>query len=104
MNKGLLPSRVLYPTIPQTMHVGSDDGMHGGTAARWQLFAALNAKFPGPFHGTKLIGETTRTNQKVRKNKKVRTNQNVISPFGGWGHPADHKHCIELLSGATVAH
>jgi alpha-1,6-mannosyl-glycoprotein beta-1,2-N-acetylglucosaminyltransferase len=92
MNKGLLPSRVLYPTIPQTMHVGIDNGIHSGKAARWQLFAALNAKFPGPFHGTKLVGETKQANQTVK------------APFGGWGHTADHKHCLELLSGATVAH
>ena len=91
MNEGLVPSRVLYPTVPQTMHVGIDSGIHAGKVARWQLFAAMNAKFPGQFHGTKLVGGT------------AQMNRTVAVPFGGWGHKADHKHCLELLShGATV--
>jgi hypothetical protein len=88
MNEGLLPSRVLYPSIPQTMHVGIDNGIHSGKVARWQLFAILNAKFPGSFHGSQLVGGTSEVNQTVAKD-----------PFGGWGHEADHKHCMKVFLG-----
>lgn len=88
MNKGLIPSLVLFPSIPQVMHIGIDKGIHGGRVARWQLFATLNAKFPEPFHGTKIVGDTKQFNRTVAKD-----------PFGGWGHKADHKHCLKLLQG-----
>jgi len=88
MNEGLLPSRVLYPSIPQVMHVGIVGGIHAGKLSRWQLYATMNSKFPLPFHGTKFVGATKEVNQTVPK-----------EPFGGWGHEADHKHCLEMLQG-----
>jgi hypothetical protein len=89
MKEGLLPSRVLYPSIPQVMHIGIDGGIHGGKLARWQLFATLNSNFPVSFHGTKLVGDTQEANNTSPPRE----------PFGGWGHPADHNHCLKLLQG-----
>lgn len=88
MNEGLLPSHVLYPTTPQVMHIGIDGGLHGGKFARWQLFSTLNSKFPAEFHGTKFVGDVdTKQEESVKR-----------EPFGGWGHRADHDHCLRLLS------
>ena len=88
MDKGLLPSRVLYPNEPQVMHIGIDGGLHGGRVARWQLYKVLHTPFPGPFHGTKFVGT-----------KQVPLPKSESKMFGGWGHPADHEHCLKILQG-----
>ena len=87
MQKGRLPTHVLYPTIPQTMHVGVDEGMHSGRVIpRWRLHAMLHSSLPLPFHGTELIGTDVR-----REGPK--------HSYGGWGHPADINHCLNVWNG-----
>lgn len=88
MSSGALPSRVLYPSTPQVMHIGIDGGTHSGKFVRWQLFTAMNSKLPAQFHGTKFIANTTAVEELIQN-----------EPFGGWGHVADHEHCLKLLLG-----
>jgi alpha-1,6-mannosyl-glycoprotein beta-1,2-N-acetylglucosaminyltransferase len=97
MDKGLLPSRVLYPNEPQVMHIGVDGGLHGekNGGTKWQLYKVLHAPFPGPFHGTKFVG--TNTTKQIGRPPKSTTQQ----LYGGWGHPADHEHCLKILQGLT---
>ena len=92
MDKGVLPSRVLYPNKPQVMHIGVDGGgLHGEkNRPKWHLSNVLHAPFPGPFHGTKFVGTTKHVGQ-----PKTATTQ----LYGGWGHPADHEHCLKILQG-----
>lgn len=69
------------------MHIGLDGGTHGGSVARWQLYRLLHTDFPGPFHGTKLIPDAD----------VFPKERNATKPYGGWGHPADHEHCLKVL-------
>jgi hypothetical protein len=90
MSEGLLPYRVLFPTSPQVLHIGIDGGIHSGKLPSWELFRMVQTSIPGPFHETKFVGTT----------KEFNDDQTAAQePYGGWGHPADHDHCLKLLMG-----
>jgi alpha-1,6-mannosyl-glycoprotein beta-1,2-N-acetylglucosaminyltransferase len=89
MDKGLLPFRVLYPTKPQVMHIGVV-GLHGTKKKNRPWHKLHTPPFPGPFHGTKFVGTT----KHVFRPKNATTQL-----YGGWGHPADHEHCLKILQG-----
>lgn len=88
MGKKVIPHAVLVPHVLQVAHIGLEGGLHENSitkqkAARMKQFRNLQA-----FHD-----KPTRTS--------ITLFQQVLKPhehgFGGWGHPADQNHCMELF-------
>ena len=88
MTQKLIPSLVLCPTELQVAHVGLE-GMHGeGKGINHAVaFRIKNTNELAPFTGTELL-----------PNAKGRVHPHYKG-YGGWGHPADHDHCLELFNG-----
>ena len=82
----MIPHTVLVPSRPQVLHIGFEGGMH-----EKDIKPAVRAAFEKsggiapPFHGTEISGGRM---SKVKPHKKG---------YGGWGHPKDHEHCLQLL-------
>lgn len=88
MDMGLLPIRVLNPTQRQVLHIGFEGGMHSnGGGSMLQAFK-LKRDYPKEFHGTEFVGDYI---DPIRRNPAKK--------YGGWGHAADHKHCLQVLQG-----
>ena len=79
----MLPYLVIVPAKPQVAHIGKD-GLHGVNVEKLRL---MEQGMHGllPFHGTSF--------QSGRKKMLKPHNKG----YGGWGHPADHEHCIKLF-------
>jgi len=77
MDEKLIPARVLQPSVAQTVHIGTEGGMHvhGSVDSRSEA---------NPFHGKKMYSYEGR-----------RWKSTAVG-YGGWGHPQDQKHCLEL--------
>jgi len=86
---GLVPHRILSPSVKRVQHIGAD-GMHVNHNAKDALnklmgeSAGADIRFK-QFHGEAVV---------PRKNRQV---NGKIKPNGGWGHPKDHSHCLEVL-------
>jgi len=83
-SKGLIPHTLLMPVQPLANHIGIEGGMHAhkmSKAAREKLM-----KIETKFYGTQLIGRAAPAPKKMKQ------------PFGGWGHPSDQQHCMDLLA------
>ena len=81
------PRICLVPTRPQVKHIGAEGGMHKVDPAKLQRLQAMSLK--PKFHPQELFPiESLRPREKNRKG------------FGGWGHPADHEHCLKVLEGS----
>ena len=84
---GMLPKYALVPTRPQVLHIGFEGGMH-----EKDIKPQVRKRFEEsmgiapPFHGTAVAGNMS---PKAKPHNKG---------FGGWGHPADHEHCLKLLT------
>jgi alpha-1,6-mannosyl-glycoprotein beta-1,2-N-acetylglucosaminyltransferase len=96
--KRMLPHSVLVPSRSQVRHIGIDQGMHAKQQKQRKSFDHFNeaqkSKFrelSTRFGGTKLFGDIEVDPELHDKG------------FGGWGHPADHEHCITVLSGPTTS-
>jgi hypothetical protein len=84
---GLLPAVVLVPSRPQVLHIGFEGGMHEKDIKPAVRHAFERSHGIAPeFHGTTLGGGM---------NIKIKTHN---KGFGGWGHPADHQHCLDLVA------
>ncbi|CAB9502125.1 Alpha-mannosidase 2 [Seminavis robusta] len=83
---GILPHTVLVPSRPQVLHIGFEGGMH-----EKDIKPAVRAAFKRsggiapPFKSEKVYGPV---NVKTKVHKRG---------YGGWGHPADHQHCLDLI-------
>ena len=88
MNKKYLPFQILVPGVLQVAHIGLEGGLHEKSInlKKRVMFDQLR-KTIGPFHS--------------KVNKLYRKSMNAINmkmkPYGGWGHPADHEHCLKLF-------
>ena len=81
---GLLPHTVLIPCQNLAKHIGIEGGMHAHKVPKSAV--ANLGQFDTKFYGTSLLGSVN-----VPAQKKVK-------PYGGWGHPADQQHCMEILA------
>ena len=87
---GMLPHTVLVPSRPQVLHIGFEGGMHEKDIKPAVRAAFMRSQGIAPeFHGTQIAGNV---NAKIKQHKKG---------YGGWGHPADHEHCLKLLAKET---
>ena len=80
--QGSVPCFVLAPSAPQVRHIGVV-GMHGGANEEAKKKAAT-ADTPSEFHGKSIVSRQNTSPIMARKN-------------GGWAHPKDHQHCLEVL-------
>ena len=84
---GRLPAVVLVPSRPQVLHIGFEGGMHEKDIKPAVRIAFERSKgIAPPFHGTTMGGDLR---VKIKAHNRG---------YGGWGHPADHQHCLDLLA------
>jgi hypothetical protein len=90
MGKDLLPYLVLVPRRIQVAHIGLEGGLHEGTISKVKeaRMRQLTAKDLKPFK-MKVIAKDIYPFQTQKKKHN--------EGFGGWGHPADHHHCLSLF-------
>lgn len=81
-----IPGIVLVPSRPQVLHIGFEGGMHEKDIRPSVRLAFERSHGVAPeFHGTEVSGGF---NLRIKAHNKG---------FGGWGHPKDHQHCLDLL-------
>jgi len=81
MDKKLLPRRVLQPSVVQTVHIGTEGGMHDHSSSGFRMSSGETPLLP--FHGKKIFDQGYKWSP--------------AKGYGGWGHPQDQKHCLEIL-------
>ena len=86
MNLKLIPRYVLTPTKLLVKHIGVE-GMHGKSITNAKKLRMQRATLPVDFHGLYYF-PLFEAAVPVRK----------PNPFGGWGHPMDQSHCIQVLT------
>jgi len=75
------------PSRPQVLHIGFEGGMHSKDIKPIVRAAFERSGGLAPtFHGTAIAGS-------MIVKKKVHA-----KGYGGWGHPADQQHCMDLLT------
>jgi hypothetical protein len=79
------PHVCLVPTQPQVKHIGVDGGMHSINPLKREKI--IVETLPTVFHPKEFLSIPL----KYRADRKG---------FGGWGHPADHEHCLKILGNA----
>uniref|UniRef100_A0A7R9WJ56 Alpha-1,6-mannosyl-glycoprotein 2-beta-N-acetylglucosaminyltransferase n=1 Tax=Pseudictyota dubia TaxID=2749911 RepID=A0A7R9WJ56_9STRA len=89
--EGKVSRRVVTPSKIMVHHIGAE-GMHidgkADTNTKWKLQRQAEAHFRlKPFHAEKKIGPRMFPGVNV-----VRVTGN-----GGWGHPRDHEHCLNVM-------
>lgn len=89
-----LPHAVLYPSKPQALHIGAD-GMHGKHVKGSKLKRIQQTTVPPPFDGnTGISNEWLLTNLKPKRHERG---------YGGWGHPADQNHCVQIFQPGSAS-
>lgn len=81
--QGFLPHTLLMPNQNLANHIGIEGGMHAHKVSKAALARLM--QIDTKFYGTQVMG-------------KLAPGRNIRQPFGGWGHPADQKHCMDLLA------
>jgi N-acetylglucosaminyltransferase II (MGAT2)/Alpha mannosidase middle domain/Glycosyl hydrolases family 38 C-terminal domain/Glycosyl hydrolases family 38 N-terminal domain len=88
MNLKLIPHYALTPTKMLVKHIGVE-GMHGKSINSAKLLRMQRSSLPVDFRGIYYFPLDVPSTP-FRRPK----------PFGGWGHPMDQSHCIQVLTGA----
>ncbi|KAL3914070.1 MAG: hypothetical protein SGILL_006248 [Bacillariaceae sp.] len=88
MQLKVLPFHILVPGKLQAAHIGLEEGLHTDaiTEQKRQMMKQHRNHLP-EFHEKVGVPFKGTLNNRMRNQK----------PFGGWGHPADHEHCLELF-------
>ena len=90
MGRKLIPYKILVPREMQVAHIGVSGGLHEESINEEAKQTILDTNELVPFHGK--IGD---------KIYKLGMHQDRLQPhdtgYGGWGHPADQEHCIQLF-------
>jgi hypothetical protein len=84
-----LPHHILVPGKIQAAHIGLEGGLHSDAISQQKHDMMMRYRNNLPeFH------------EEVGKPFESILNslQRDQKPFGGWGHPADHEHCLKLFS------
>ena len=80
--QGFLPHTLLMPNQNLANHIGIKGGMHAHKISKVALARLM--EIDTKFYGTEVMGKVA----PARINRQ---------PYGGWGHPADQQHCMDLL-------
>lgn len=92
MGKRLLPYKTLVPNELQVAHIGLKGGLHEKDIGNMQAGRIEHADQLMPFHG-RIEGDSDSLGT-FMDSIKVHD-----KGYGGWGHPADHEHCMKLFLG-----
>ena len=92
MGNRVLPYKVFTPGTLQAAHIGFEGGLHSKDANNKLITINKQSTIFGPFHVDATFHKTTQL--AMNQHKKG---------YGGWGHPADHAHCLELFEGSGAA-
>lgn len=84
-----LPFRILVPGTQQVAHIGVDGGLHEKNNKK-KAWLMEKRKDLFAFHGK--VGTPWDKFQDQRTSQK--------KGFGGWGHPVDQNHCLQLFGSA----
>lgn len=88
MGLGMLPYLVLVPNQLQVAHIGLGGGLHENAITEQKMAKMKVLKYLKPFHDKLVTDDVVEFQHGRRPHPKG---------FGGWGHPADHYHCMELF-------
>lgn len=90
-----IPYLVLMPSRKIVRHIGVDKGMHVGNIGNDTVGEESGSFFPFPFRddfesfsGQKFIGKIDEPLEEL---------ENPAPGYGGFNHPRDHEHCINLF-------
>lgn len=84
-SQGLLPHTILMPSRQLSKHIGLTGGMHN---KRGNESKVGSERLETRFVGTRLHNEQLGVGRLMHNDG-----------FGGWGHPRDQEHCLEVLEG-----
>lgn len=90
MGKRLLPYKTLVPNKLQVAHIGLKGGLHEKDISNMEARRIEDTNELMPFHGK--IEDDSDTLGGFMDAIKVHD-----KGYGGWGHPADHEHCMKLF-------
>jgi hypothetical protein len=91
MGQKLLPDRVLTPGTLQVAHIGFEGGLHAKDTDLLRIRVMKQGSKFGAFH--------EKVNAPISKGVNSESSYGKRKGFGGWGHPADHEHCLKLFGG-----
>jgi hypothetical protein len=86
MGQRLLPYKVIVPAQLQVAHIGMEGGLHQQNLSQQKRDMMNEYRELQPFH--EKPGHLTSSQIKVKVHDQG---------YGGWGHPADHEHCLKLF-------
>lgn len=85
---GLLPHTMLFPSRSQVKHIGIAEGMH----------ADNNKDGESEHHNDRIAEQFLDTHfSGTRFYGSVKVDRETRKGYGGWGHPADQTHCMQVL-------
>lgn len=83
-----LPFQILVPKVLQVAHIGLEGGLHtDAMSVQKQEMMKIYSDHLPEFHNK--VGRPYSGTQNMLMHEQ--------QAFGGWGHPADHKHCMKLF-------
>jgi hypothetical protein len=88
MTLKVLPLRVVVPGMIQSAHIGLEGGIHKDSINIQKRRLLDQFGDLKEFH--------VKINPDTRRETKV-NNKITKKGYGGWGHPADHEHCLMLF-------
>jgi hypothetical protein len=86
MGRRLLPHKVIVPAQLQVAHIGMEGGLHQKNLSQQKINMMNKYRELQPFHEKPEHLTSSSSGIKVHD-----------QGFGGWGHPADHEHCLKLF-------
>ena len=91
MSLDIIPFKVLSPGTLQAAHIGLEGGMHG---------SVLDKKRMAYMQELVKDGKLERFFAEVKEPKTQRMTPPKVKEkgFGGWGHPADQQHCMDVFN------
>jgi len=91
MAKEYLPFKILVPGVLQVAHIGLEGGMHEGATTNQKRVDYMNELVKDG----KL--ESFFADVGVPHVQRIKPPKVEKQGFGGWGHPADQQHCMEVF-------
>lgn len=93
MSLNMIPFKVLSPGTLQAAHIGLEGGMHDSLTVDKKRLRFMNELVKD--------GKLERFFAEVKtpKNQRMHTPEVKDVGFGGWGHPADQRHCMDVFEG-----
>ena len=87
---GVVPKLVLAPSFPQVRHIGVE-GMHVNSNTNEKTIKTLAEV------AKKSVKMTPFRGKGISRGIKFRDFPYAGRGNGGWGHPKDHQHCLEIM-------